>query len=168
MRRIEDMITDKICDLANLILQKKVHPDIKLSQVTQLTEDEIIKLKEESSIQGIILDVDETLRKNMQMIPKCNQEWIDIVKKHLKIIVVSNGSDTKVGQFFEERNIDYITMAFKPLKSGFKKACKKMEVNPENVLVVGDDLFDDIYGGKRMKMKTALVQDVVECEEEEK
>ena len=29
------------------------------------------------------------------------------------------------------------------------------------MLVVGDSLFDDVYGGKRNKMRTALVKDVV-------
>lgn len=166
MKRIEEIVADKICDLANLILQKLVHPDIKLEQVTQLTEEEIIRLKEELGIEGMILDVDETIRKNMQRIPKCNQDWIDAVRKHLKIIVVSNGKDDRVGQFFEERGIDYITLAFKPLSIGFKKACKKMGVSPKQVLVVGDDLLNDIYGGKRLKMKTAIVQNVVDDESE--
>ena len=35
-----------------------------------------------------------------------------------------------------------------------------MRVSPEHVLMVGDNLFDDIYGGKRNNMKTALITDV--------
>lgn len=48
----------------------------------------------------------------------------------------------------------------KPLKRNFLKACEKMGVSPEHVLMVGDNLFDDIYGGKRNNMKTALITDV--------
>ena len=40
-----------------------------------------------------------------------------------------------------------------------------MELNPEKVLVIGDQLLDDIYGGRRNNMKTALVKDVKESEE---
>ena len=35
-----------------------------------------------------------------------------------------------------------------------------MDVDPSKVLVLGDSLLDDIYGGKRNNMKTALVKDV--------
>ena len=96
----------------------------------------------------------------MKSIPKCNQEWIEKIKGQLKIIIVSNGKDPSIKTFLEERGIDYIDFAWKPLKKNFIKACEKMDVNPEKVLVVGDSLFDDIYGGKRNNMKTALVKKV--------
>ena len=63
-----------------------------------------------------------------------------------------------------KNGIDYIRFACKPLKKNFVKACEKMKVNPERVLMVGDSLFDDIYGGKRNKMKTALVKEVEDNE----
>lgn len=31
----------------------------------------------------------------------------------------------------------------------FIKACEKMNVTTENVLMVRDSLFDDVYGGKK-------------------
>ena len=109
-----------------------------------------------------ILDVDETLRNNLQAIPKCNQEWLEEIKKHIKVIVVSNGLEAKAEQYFRENRIEYIGLAFKPLKRGFIKACKSLNVNPEHVLVVGDDLWDDIHGGRKNNMKTALVKSVEE------
>ena len=39
-----------------------------------------------------------------------------------------------------------------------------MNVTPVSVLMVGNSLFDDIYGGKRNKMKTALVKEVEDNE----
>ena len=39
-----------------------------------------------------------------------------------------------------------------------------MNLPPDKVLVVGDRVFDDIYGGKRNNMKTALVKSVEEDE----
>ena len=50
------------------------------------------------------------------------------------------------------------------VKKNFLKACEKMNVKPENVLAIGNSLFDDIYGGKRNKMKTALVKEVEDNE----
>ena len=50
------------------------------------------------------------------------------------------------------------------IKKNFLKAGEKMNVKPKNVLTVGNSVFDDIYGGKRNKMKTALVKEVEENE----
>ena len=164
MKNIDEIMADKIYSIINFVLSKIIKPDIKIENVKKLDEKMIEKLKEEYRIEGIILDVDDTIRKNMDKIPQCNQEWIEKIKGQLKIIIVSNGKDPSIKKFLEERGIDYIDFAWKPLKKNFIKACEKMDVNPEKVLVVGDSLFDDIYGGKRNKMKTALVKDVEDDE----
>lgn len=91
-------------------------------------------------------------------------EWIESLKDKIKIIIVSNGVDQNIEKYFKENGIDYIGFACKPLKKNFLKACEKMNVKPENVLAIGDSLFDDIYGGKRNKMKTALVKEVEDNE----
>lgn len=160
MSLIEDKITNKLYQLANHVLSKFVKPDLHFNHVTNLTEEILIQIKQQYKIEGIILDVDETIRSNMQFIPQCNQEWIDILKKHFKIIIVSNGLDGKIEDYFKQKQIDYIGFAHKPLKMNFKKACEKLNLQPENILVVGDSLFDDIYGGKRNNMKTVLIDSV--------
>ena len=90
---------------------------------------------------------------------KCNKEWIDKLKKEFKIIIVSNGKDRNLETYFNEKGIDYIGFAWKPLKTNFKEACRRMELKPEEVLVVGNSLFCDIYGGKKNNMKTVLVKE---------
>lgn len=164
MKSIEDAIAEKIYEIINLTLSKIIIPDIKLEDVTQLDEDMIATLKAQYGIEGIILDVDETIRKNMNKIPKCNREWIESLKDQLKIIIVSNGRDQSIEEYFRQQGIDYIGFACKPLKRNFVKACEKMSIEPEKVLVIGNDLFYDIYGGKRNKMKTALVKNVIDNE----
>ena len=162
MKNIEDYIVDKIFSATNYVLSKIIKPDISIKNVKQLNEEEIAKIKERYGIEGVILDIDDTVRKDMNDIPKCNQEWIEMLKTQFKVIVVSNGNDNKVGQFLKEKDIEYIGFANKPLKKSFMKACEKMNIEPEKVLVIGDGLFADIYGGKRNNMKTALVNQVEE------
>ena len=65
---------------------------------------------------------------------------------------------------FKEKKIDYIAFAHKPLKKNYLKACQLLNLPPYKVIVVGDNLFDDIYGGKRNDMVTALVNKVVDEE----
>ena len=159
-KSLEERVTDKIYQLVNVGLSKVIRPDISVDKVQEIDEKMLLKLKKQCEIEGVILDVDETLRKNMGNIPSCNQEWIDMLKKHFKVIVVSNGVDKNMEKYFKQKGIDYISFAQKPLKRSFIKACKRMKLNPEKVLVIGDSLVDDIYGGKRNNMWTALVRQV--------
>lgn len=160
MRSLEKIIGDKIFDLVNYMLSKIIKPDITIDKVSELNEEELERIKQEYGIEGIILDVDDTLRKEMREIPKCNQNWIESLRGKFKIIVLSNGIDKGIEEYFGERGIDYIGFALKPLKKNFKKACEKMNISPDKVLVIGNDLIEDVNGGKRNKMKTALVKEV--------
>lgn len=108
MKTLDELIADKIMDLLHYVLSKFIKPDITLENVNQLDSNAIDKLKQQYGIEGIILDVDETLRKEMKDIPKCNKEWIESLKDKLKVIIVSNGKDQKIEQYFKEIGIDYI------------------------------------------------------------
>ena len=78
----------------------------------------------------------------------------------LKVVIVSNGFDRNLERIFDEKKINYIMFAHKPLKMNFIKACKLMDLPPDKVLTVGDSLLDDIHGGHRLNMRTVLVRDV--------
>lgn len=162
MKTINEIVADKILDLVQYALSKFIKPDITLEKINQLDLKEIDKLKQQYEIEGIILDVDQTLRKAMKDIPRCNKEWIESLKGRIKIIILSNGMDKRIEQYFRANGIDYIGFAYKPLKRNFVKACKKMDLSPEKVLIIGDSLFADVYGGKRNNMRTALVKSVEE------
>ena len=161
MKKIEEYVADKLIDMTHFVLSKLIKPDITVETVMQITPEMVEKLKRDNGIEAIILDVDDTIRKdNVRKIPKCNEEWIDSLREKIKIIILSNGIDEDIEKYFKAKGIDYIGFACKPLKRNFKKACMKMNVDPEKVLVVGNSLFDDIYGGRRNNMKTALVKRV--------
>lgn len=162
MKTVDELIVDKILDLLHYVLSKFIKPDITLEKVNELDSSAIDQLRQQYGIEGIILDVDETLRKEMRDIPKCNKEWIESLKGKLKIIILSNGKDKMIEQYFKENGIDYIGFAHKPLKKNFLKACEKMNLSPDKIMTIGDSLFDDVYGGKKNNMKTALVKDVDE------
>lgn len=160
MKTIDEIVADKILDLVQYMLSKFIKADITIEKINQLDINEINKLKRQYGIEGILLDVDKTLRKEMKDIPKCNKEWLESLNGQIKITILSNGMDKKIEQYFQKNGIDYIGFAYKPLKKNFLKACKKMDVSPEKVLVIGDSLLADVYGGKKNNMKTVLVKGV--------
>ena len=164
MKRPEEILGDQILRLVHYTLSKVIKPDITLDKVTDLSADELEKIKRKYGIEAIILDVDDTLRAETDMIPKANREWIESLRGKVKIIILSNGIDKNIEKYFSDIGIDYIGFAHKPFKMNFVKACQRLGVKPENALMVGNSLFDDIYGGQRNNMKTALVRNVEEHE----
>ena len=108
MKPVEEIIGDKILELLHLCLSIIVKPDITIDKVTELDENQIKEIKQKYGIEGIILDVDETLRKDMKAIPEVNQQWIENLRSQLKIIIVSNGIDKKMEAYFKECGCEYV------------------------------------------------------------
>ena len=50
----------------------------------------------------------------------------------------------------------------KPLKKGLKIAQNQLKEKPENIAVVGDQIFTDVIGGNLCKMYTILVDAIEE------
>lgn len=94
MKTLDELIADKIMDLLHYVLSKFIKPDITLENVNQLDSNAIDKLKQQYGIEGIILDVDETLRKEMKDIPKCNKEWIESLKDKLNGVKIDFGHES--------------------------------------------------------------------------
>lgn len=55
--------------------------------------------------------------------------------------------------------------AHKPAKKGYFYAMELMNTRPENTIFVGDQLFTDIFGAKRIGLKNFLVKPINEKEE---
>ncbi len=137
---------------------KRILPDIIISKITDLDYHKLNELKKKYGIEGLILDVDETLRYNMNPISPINKKWLEQTIKMLKIVVVSNGFDHTIKEVLDLYEIEYISVAFKPLKKSFIKAKRILDIPSQKIMVVGDSYFDDILGGKLNNMVTALIK----------
>lgn len=82
----------------------------------------------------------------------------------LKLVIISNNNRKRVQAFAEKLGIDYLSNAMKPLKRGFKKIT--MGYKPEQVVLIGDQILTDIFGGNRMGYYTILV-DVINYNNEQ-
>ena len=74
-------------------------------KVSDLDVQEIERIKQEYGIEAIILDVDKTLRADMQSIPKVNQDWLESLNGKVKMIILSNGVDKDIEQYQNPRRI---------------------------------------------------------------
>lgn len=155
--KCEKIIDEKISKAFNLFLSKIIKPTIVINDICQL-DGEMLDYLESIGVQGMILDVDETLRYDMEDLSPLVISWLSMVKKRFHVAVVSNGIDCDVSKILDDINIPYYTMAFKPCRIKVRKAVDGLGVSNENIMMVGDNYIDDIYTGKRMNMKTCLVK----------
>lgn len=118
------------------------------------------EMLEANAIKGIILDMDNTLIDFNVNILNGTKQWVqDLKEKGIKLIIVSNSNKTeKLKKTSSELKIDYIKFGMKPLKKGLKKAQKILQLKPENIAVVGDQVFTDVWGANRCKMFSILVK----------
>lgn len=121
-----------------------------------------INFLQDNKINALILDVDNTLIDYYKNLSQETINWVEDLKKcKIKLYILSNtNKKEKVEEVAKKLKLDYAYLAKKPLKSGFKKVQKILGENPENIGVVGDQIFTDVVGGNRCKMFTILVEPI--------
>lgn len=111
------------------------------------------------NVKGLIIDLDNTLiPRDEEETPQKLLAWLNgLEKKGFKVCVVSNNTNSRGRLISEKLNLPVISMAKKPAKAAFNKALGILKTTKEETVVVGDQLFTDVLGGNRMKLKTILV-----------
>lgn len=137
-----------------------LYPKAYFNNVREVT----IEFLQKNNIKALILDVDNTLIDYDKKFEDGTIQWIEELKQQgIKLYILSNSNKKqKVKTVAETLGVEYMYFAKKPLKSGFKKVQKILKENPENIGVVGDQIFTDIIGGNRCKMFTILVEPINE------
>ncbi|MBE3594433.1 MAG: YqeG family HAD IIIA-type phosphatase [Candidatus Carbobacillus altaicus] len=110
-------------------------------------------------IRGIVVDLDNTLLEwHRDTGTERLRQWFDTARENgMKAILVSNSKKPRVSKIAEPFGIPYIAFAKKPLPFAYRKALRLMDLPPEAVVVIGDQLLTDILGGNLYGLKTILV-----------
>ncbi len=116
----------------------------------------------ERGVKGIITDLDNTLVEWDRPMPTPELiQWFDDMRTHgILVTVVSNNNEQRVGTFCKPLNTPFIHRAKKPLSGAFKKAADQMGIKLDEVVVIGDQLLTDVFGGNRGGFHTILVTPV--------
>ena len=116
------------------------------------------------NINGLILDVDETLVPFKQKEASIElQQWIAEIGKNTPVWLVSNNvSQARIGNIAKSVDLPFIFAAKKPSRRKLKQAAKAMNLPVEQVAMVGDRLFTDVLAGNRLGMFTILVEPMVD------
>lgn len=136
-------------------MNNKLIPKLHVNSPYEL-DTEVLK---KSGIQGIIIDIDNTLVPYAEKY--ADQKVIDLVEKlktqGFKICILSNGTKNRVTLFNKDIKLPALHNAGKPRKAAFKKAVDLLGTEPKNTAVIGDQIFTDILGGNKLGLFTVLV-----------
>lgn len=137
---------------------KRFFPEIIVKSYKDIEVEYLLK----NNIKGAILDIDNTL------VPYDIEEadedligWIEKLKQNgIKVCLVSNASKDRVIKFNEKLKLFAIHKAQKPSRKAFLKAAREMNLNENEIVVIGDQIFTDIFGANRAKMHAIMVEPI--------
>ncbi len=123
-----------------------LYPKAYLERVEQIT----IEFLQKNQIKALILDVDNTLIDYNRKLSEEVVQWAKKLKQQgIKLYILSNTNHKeKVEEVAKALDIEYQNLAKKPFKSGFLKVEKILGEKPENIGVVGDQIFTDVIRRK--------------------
>lgn len=115
---------------------------------------------------GILFDIDNTLVEHGQEAnEKAKKLFAHLKELGFECCLISNNKKKRVISFNEEIGVHSVFNAHKPAKKGYYYAMELMNTTVENTVFVGDQLFTDIFGAKRIGLKNFLVKPINKREE---
>ncbi len=115
---------------------------------------------------GIIFDIDNTL---VEHGAPANERAVALFRRlhglGFQTLLLSNNKEPRVKMFNDDVGSQYIFLANKPAKGGYLRAMEKMGTEPATTLFVGDQLFTDVWGARRVGIRTYLTHPIHPKEE---
>lgn len=136
---------------------KKFFPDEYLESTYKIDFEEQYR----KGYRGIIFDIDNTLVPHGAPSDKRAEKLFEGLKKMgFQCCLLSNNQYQRVSSFNEKIQVHFIENAHKPSRKNYLKAMELMGTKIENTLFVGDQLFTDVYGAKRVGIHNILVKPI--------
>ncbi len=113
----------------------------------------------DSGIKCILFDVDNTCCPYHEKNP--SKRLITLFKRLKKIgfrVVIFSNAKKKRLETFDVLDVDINYLSKKPLSGNFKRVLRKYGYDSCEVIIIGDQIFTDIYGGNNVGINTCLVE----------
>ncbi|AGL02069.1 YqeG family HAD IIIA-type phosphatase [Desulfoscipio gibsoniae] len=131
------------------------YPNMYVPSILDINPEELQK----QGITAILLDLDNTIvpRDRDKFSPEIKAWLTGMLQKGFKLCIVSNNGTSRVNTLAGPLKIPCVVRAVKPMRQAFRRALELLDATPEETVVVGDQIFTDIWGGNRLGMFTILV-----------
>lgn len=113
-----------------------------------------------------ILDIDNTLVPYTQPDPTpAARAFLDrLAEEGVRFCFVSNNRAERIARFNQSIGAFFVARAKKPFRTGIRRAMEEHKVKPEETALIGDQIFTDVYGGRRSGVLTILVEPIEDKE----
>ena len=137
-------------------------PDFALEKAYDVTVESLKK----HGIKVVFVDLDNTLIawNNPDGTPEMRQWLHDLQDAGIPVVVVSNNKYERVKRAVEKFGIEFEAFAIKPFTFGINRALKRFDVQPYEVIMIGDQLMTDIRAAKRAGLKSVLVKPLIKTD----
>jgi HAD superfamily phosphatase (TIGR01668 family) len=131
-------------------------PDYYYSSVRRIDLETLSR----AGVRVLLMDLDNTvLPRDNNVVPDEMKEWAaGLRERGFSVCLVSNNWHERVRLVAAELGFALVDHAVKPLPFAFLRALRLAGATTKEAVVVGDQLFTDILGGKMLGMRTVLVE----------
>ena len=130
-------------------------PDLRFATVEQID----LQTLASRGITGVLADLDGTLVGDHQNeVAGSVTAWVDGLRAAgIGVCIVSNSGPARVAPLAAALDVPYVAHAAKPLRRGIDAGLRALARPANDVALVGDQLFTDVWGGRRSHLLTILV-----------
>lgn len=118
-------------------------------------------------IKAVLTDLDNTLIawNNPDGTPELH-EWLQNMEAAgIPVMIVSNNSAARVARVADPLGLSFVSRALKPLTKGLNEAVKKLALQKDEVVMVGDQLLTDVWAANNFGIRSILVQPLIQTDQ---
>jgi HAD superfamily phosphatase (TIGR01668 family) len=117
----------------------------------------------ERGLRGIVLDLDNTCCAYHQPeLAAGVADWVAGARdRGFRIVMLSNNFSERVAAAGAQLGVSTVPNALKPLPFGFLRALRLLGTPRRLTVVIGDQVFTDMLGGKLLGLRTVLTEPIV-------
>ena len=114
----------------------------------------------QNNYRALIFDLDNTLAPHEVLKPPA--KVVALIKRlhkiGFKVCILTNNTKKRVRTYNEGLQVTAIHCALKPFAFGVNRAIKALGHTRDQTIIIGDQLFSDIWAGKNARITTILVK----------
>jgi len=135
---------------------RATQPDLRFAVVEQIDVPTLAS----RGITGLLTDLDGTLLGDHQHdVAGSVTAWVGGLRSAgIGVCIVSNSGTSRVAPLAAALDVPYVANAAKPLRRGIDAGLRALARPANDVALVGDQLFTDVWGGRRSNLLTILVE----------
>ncbi|WP_434311604.1 YqeG family HAD IIIA-type phosphatase [Hominifimenecus sp. rT4P-3] len=119
-----------------------------------------------SGYRGILFDIDNTLVPHgAPATPEAIALFQRLRRLGFRTCLLSNNHEPRVRPFAEAVGSEFLCDAHKPSVRGYEAAMERIGTSKKDTLLIGDQLFTDVYGANRAGLTSILVNPIHPKEE---